>query len=85
MPGKFLIARDVTEDRRLGRFTEQVAIILNSLIQQDVIRMTGVEAFQVVTGNVFYGDGPPAAALGVAPAIYFDIGDPTDLKFWYKT
>ncbi len=78
------IPRDPTADTRTREALDIVSQWLNSLVNVGTIVSTGPGTIGL-TGEVLFGSGPPAAGLGTAPCVYFDIGDPSNLKFWYKT
>jgi hypothetical protein len=76
---------DPVDKNRMARFTEIVAGIFNSLFRQGLLVYKGGQTEFAITIEALSGVGPPAAALGQPGAIYFDVTDPNNLLFYFKT
>lgn len=79
------IPRDAQQpSKRTREALDLMSLMLNSLLRDGSIVFTGPGAY-AATHNVFFGSGAPAASLGTAPCVYFDIGDPNNVNLWWKT
>jgi hypothetical protein len=73
------------DKNRLVRFTEIVAGIFNSLFRRGKLVMKDGQAEWSITVDALSGRGPPPAALGEVGMVYFDVSDPMNLQFYWKT
>jgi hypothetical protein len=66
-PVPLLVSRVPNSDRRLDRFTEQVAALLSSLLSRGYLRQTGANplTYAVVSGGLS-GSGPPSKDVDAA-------------------
>lgn len=76
-----LVPRDPEAAVRTRRALDLLGQLFNSLARDGQIPPSG----QGLNGLVFFGSGPPAADLGYDSAVYFDITDPTNILFYYKS
>lgn len=74
-------------DQRLRRFVDGVQKMYNSLVDGGFLILDTDAAGNVVLRIkpiAESGIGPPAASLGYAGSIYFDVTDPSDPLMYFK-
>jgi hypothetical protein len=79
-----LIRRDPKAPAVLRGFTERVTNILNALMRAGELVQDGADGWHI-EGTVSSGSGPPAPGSGVPGSIYFDVSDPSNIQFYFRT